>query len=619
NDGAWVDVEGPKELLQHFRDRLRAEAPPPCSIHQMDATWEAAIGRTNFEIAESDRNALTTALILPDLATCPDCLRDIRDPKDRRYRYPFTTCTHCGPRFSILESLPYDRERTVMRRFPLCAACREEYEAPGNRRFHAEPIACPSCGPHLTCRSADGSWLGEREDALGMAVAALRDGRIVAVKGLGGYQLLVRADSDVAVQRLRERKQREAKPLALMCPDIQTVGALAVLSETERRLLESPAAPIVLLERTPNSHTRIAESVAPGNPWLGLMLPTTPLHHLLLADLNQVVVATSGNPSEEPLCTDDADARQRLRFIADVFLEHNRDIARPVDDSVTRVLLDTEQVLRRARGYAPLPVSVTTPTTEPGLMPTVLAVGAQLKNSVAVSRGNEIFLSQHVGDLESARTCESFHNIIRDMTAWLNARAAVAAADLHPDYFSTQHAQSLGVTLSKIPHHEAHALSCLVDHGLPPPVLALVWDGTGLGPDGTLWGGDFLEITETECRRRATFRSFPLPGGDAASRDTRRCALGVLHEAALLDAPGAHAFLTNTFDTAETSRLRALLAGGIRSPKTSSVGRLFDAIASLLGLAHSSRFEGEAAMRLEGEAWYARPPIPPLRSTIPAE
>ncbi|MBL9136578.1 MAG: carbamoyltransferase HypF [Verrucomicrobiales bacterium] len=605
HDGAWVVVEGPPQVLGEFCHRLRTEAPPPCHIHRIETSSEVPVGESTFAIAQSESQAPSTALILPDLATCPDCLREILDPTDRRYRYPFTTCTHCGPRYSIIESLPYDRERTVMRKFPLCDACRDEYQAPGDRRFHAEPIACPDCGPQLSFHSAEGSPLATREQAMALAVGALRDGAIVAVKGLGGYQLLVRADSDAAVRRLRSRKHREAKPLALMCPDLAAAATIARISPTERRLLLSPAAPIVLLERLPTPDVPVARSVAPDNPWLGVMLPTTPLHHLLLTDLGLIVVATSGNPSEEPLCTENLEAQLRLRSIADFFLHHDRPIARPLDDSVARVLLDTDQVLRRARGYAPLPLWVAS-TTDGGRTPSILALGAQLKSTVAVSRGDQFFLSPHIGDLESAVTCETFRNTVQDLTRWLEVRPAVAAIDLHPDYFSSQFAATLGVPVSSIPHHEAHALSGLLDHGLRPPVLALVWDGTGLGPDGTLWGGDFLEITDSDCRRRASFRYFPLPGGDAASRDTRRCALGVLHEAGLLESAHAAAFLERVFEARERIPLRIALTGKVHAPQTTSVGRLFDAVASLLHLTQTSRFEGEAAMQLENAAWQAR-------------
>ncbi|MCC7376817.1 MAG: carbamoyltransferase HypF [Verrucomicrobiales bacterium] len=606
-EGAFIEVEGLPAPLLVFKQRLVDQAPPPCTIIHLEAMWIPARGQRNFEIAPSATADRKTALILPDLATCPECVREIRDPANRRYRYPFTNCTVCGPRYSIIEAVPYDRERTVMRRFQLCAQCRVEYESPDSRRFHAEPIACPSCGPKLAFQTIDGTLLAICDEALILAVRALREGRIVAVKGLGGYQLLVRADQDAAVERLRVRKHREAKPLALMCPSLETAGRFVRISAEERRLLLSPASPIVLLERLSAESPAVAPSVAPENPWLGIMLPTTPLHHLLLTDLDLTVVATSGNPSEEPLCTDDEDARQRLGGIADFFLLHDRPIARPVDDSVARILLGTEQILRRARGYAPLPLSLpSTPTSMASATSEVLGLGAHLKSAIAYARGDDVFLSQHVGDLESARTCVTFERTVADLGQLLEIQPGLVVADLHPDYYSSQRAASFSRTIISVPHHEAHALSCLADHRLAPPALAIVWDGTGLGPDGTLWGGDFLEITETQCLRRASFRAFPLPGGDEASRDARRSAVGALHEAGLIDTETSRRFLKRVFAPSELGLMRAAVARNINSPRTSSVGRLFDAVAALIGLPHLSRFEGEAAMRLEWTAWSER-------------
>ncbi len=607
-DGARIEAQGPEGALAEFRTRLHGDAPPHCRIWHVEETWiPPQPAPLEFEILTSSLDGPRHGLPLPDLATCPDCLAEILDPRNRRFRYPFTNCTACGPRFSIIEALPYDRSRTVMRGFPLCADCRAEYADPSNRRFHAEPMACAACGPRLAYESADGRTLAVGDEALAGAVDAIRAHGIVALKGLGGFQLIVRADSPDAVARLRERKGREAKPFALMVPALDHARALCEVEASEERLLASSAAPIVLLRRREPAHRAVASEVAPGNPFLGLMLPSTPLHHLLLADLALPVVATSGNRSDEPLCFDNAEARERLRGLADGFLLHDRPIARPVDDSVARVVLDQEQVLRRARGYAPLPISCTFPPPTAGSrQPTLLAVGGHLKNAIAVLRENQAFLGPHLGDLESLATAEAFERALVDLPRLLDAPPDAIVADLHPDYLSSQRAERFGLPLIRVPHHEAHAWACLGDNGLRPPVLAFSWDGTGLGPDRTLWGGEALELTDTGCHRRAWFRPFPLPGGDAASRDIRRSLLGVLHEARLLDSKFIGPCLARLFGPAEIGSFRAVLLHERHAPRTSSVGRLFDAIAALLGIADRSRYEGEAAQRLEWAALSAR-------------
>lgn len=604
--GVWIEVEGPAVALDRFRDRLRTDRPAPSAIHHVEETVLAPSGHVGFRIESTASTGPTTALVLPDLAPCPECRRELFDPRNRRFRHPFANCTHCGPRYSILLGLPYDRARTTLQGFPLCAECTREFGDPSDRRFHAQPIACPRCGPRLAFHSGTGAPEARDDDALARAVAALRNGRIVALKGVGGFQLLVRADSDEAVQRLRLRKLREAKPLALMCDSVETARRWVSISPAEARLLESAAAPIVLLDRLPDPRFPLAPSIAPDHPCLGFMLPSSPLHHLLLADLALPVVATSGNPGDEPLCTDEVEARHRLREIADAFLVHDRPIARPVDDSLARVLLGTEQILRRARGYAPLPLPLPPlpATRDPGPRPApdVLAVGAHLKAAIAVTRGDLCFLGPHLGDLESAATAAAFVRSCADLPRLLDARPAQVATDLHPDYFSTQHATELGLPAVGIPHHEAHAWSGVVDNDLPLPVLAFSWDGIGLGPDRTGWGGEGLELTARGCRRRIRLRPFPLPGGDTAARDGRRCALGLLHEAGLLSHPRAADWMAAAFPASQIASLRALLPHEALSPRTSSMGRLFDATAALLGLRHHSRYEGEAAAAVEWAA-----------------
>lgn len=600
--GAQIEVEGRRAAIGEFLARLTAEPPSACRILHLETVWLAPRGPSGFQILPSATDGASGALILPDLAMCADCQRELHDPADRRHRYPFINCTQCGPRYSILRALPYDRARTTMRGFALCPDCRRDYEDPANRRFHAEPIACPRCGPQLALWDPQGKTLDQGDAALRSAVEALREGRIVALKGLGGFQLLVRADLDSPVTELRRRKRREAKPLAVMCRSIDRVRLFCEVSTDEERLLTSSAAPIVLLSRRNPETASLAASVAPDNPWLGVMLPYTPLHDLLLTALDLPLVATSGNLSDEPLCIDEREALQRLGGVADLFLVHDRPIVRPVDDSVARVLLGTTQVLRRARGYAPLPTPLPSIAGRSG---PVLAVGAHLKNTLAIARDGEVFLSQHLGDLETARAAEVFDQTLENLPRLLDVVPESIAMDLHPDYLATQRAGVLPGRHFAIPHHEAHAWACLADNELPLPALALSWDGTGLGPDGTIWGGEFLELTASDCRRRAWMRPFHLPGGDRAARDPRRSALGLLHAAGLLESPAGSRYLADVFTGTERSVLRTLLSAGHQAPRTSSLGRLFDALASLLRVTHASRYEGEAAQRLEWVAWRA--------------
>jgi hydrogenase maturation protein HypF len=628
--GVFIEVEGGRVELERFLLRIEAERPPRSFIQSLEATWFDPVGYAGFEIRASVAGGEKTALVLPDIATCPDCLREVFDPANRRYRYPFTNCTHCGPRFSIIEALPYDRASTSMKGFTMCVRCQSEYEDPANRRFHAQPNACPDCGPQVELWDRQGTVLAMGEGALDEAAKVIRVGRIVAVKGLGGFQLLVAARDEESVRRLRERKHREEKPLALMVGSMEAIRALCEVSPVEERLLRSPEAPVVLLRRNLNNPARLAGAVAPGNPNLGVMLPYTPLHHLLMTQVGEPVVATSGNLSDEPICTDERDALECLGGIADVFLVHNRPIVRHVDDSIVRVLMGRELVLRRARGFAPLPVLLRMPLAEatPGSDPVVLAVGAHLKNTIALKAGEQVFLSQHIGDLETDRAYEAFERVIADLERLYAVRPAVVAADAHPDYLSTQFARSLagqgaapavsqaGLARSQdatvgqasggrprlitVQHHVAHVLSCMAENELEPPVLGVSWDGTGYGLDGTVWGGEFFLVTDTGWGRVAHLRPFRLPGGDRAVKEPRRTALGLLHELwgeaafARTDLPPLGAFTV-----AELGQLRTMLERQLNSPLTSSAGRLFDAVAALIGLRQVTRFEGQSAMELE--------------------
>ena len=666
--GVFLEVEGRRADAEQFLLRLETEKPPRSSIQSLESSWLDPAGYTYFEIRKSRNNGSRTAIVLPDIATCPDCLREIFDPANRRHLYPFTNCTNCGPRFSIIESLPYDRANTSMKEFAMCPECQAEYNNPDDRRFHAQPNACPKCGPHLEFwrsgvrqSAADPLYSGNQprcaergHEALVVAADAIRHGQIVALKGIGGFQLIVDARNEEAVLRLRERKQREEKPFALMFSSMESVKADCEVSSLEERLLRSPEAPIVLLRRLSTLNSQLSTAVAPRNPNLGVMLPCSPLHHLLMSEIGVHVVATSGNLSDEPICIDEREALERLAGIADVFLVHNRPIVRPVDDSVVRVMLDREMVLRRARGYAPLPIQIKNvgaevtrlapelktkdselkTQSEPphvGACKSILAVGAHFKNAVALSVGPQIFVSQHIGDLETVQSYDAFVRVIGDFQRLYDSRPEVIAMDAHPDYLSTKfardfvaqaslHAGSYGIPAASlgaelgcsanpqagsrryvsVQHHLAHVFACMAENDIEPPLLGVAWDGTGYGLDGTVWGGEFFHITETSSNRVAHFRQFRLPGGDKAVKDPRRSAIGLLYE---IFAEGVFEKTdlapVSAFSESELAALKAMLKGNVNSPLTSSVGRLFDAVAALTGLRQQIRFEGQAAMELE--------------------
>ncbi|MBD3256873.1 carbamoyltransferase HypF, partial [candidate division GN15 bacterium] len=579
--GVAIDIQGPPDAVAQFVDRLHSDKPAVCSITGIQSEELPLSGATGFEIASSGESGKMRALILPDLALCEDCRREMFDPADRRYRYPFINCTNCGPRYSIITGLPYDRPSTAMAGFDMCDACRAEYQDPANRRFHAQPIACPDCGPHVAFWGCDGAVLADRDEALSLAGDAISDGRIVGVKGLGGFHLMVDATNKDAVARLRKRKHRDAKPLAVMFPSLDTLGQCCRVSEAEAKLVTSVISPIVLAKKLAKKlpNTDVADNVAPDNPYLGAMLPYTPLHVLLLQAVGKPVVATSGNMSEEPICIDEREVLRRLGNIADCYLVHNRPIARHVDDSVVRLTREGVMVLRRARGYAPLPIQ----TAES--LPSVLAVGGHMKNTIAVSVGGDVFLSQHIGDLETVEALSALRQTIDDLPRLYDATPGTVACDMHPDYASTQLAQRSGGQVTAVQHHYAHVLSCMAEHHLEPPVLGVSWDGTGYGPDGTVWGGEFLQINEDGYRRVARVRPFRLPGGEAAVREPRRSALGLLHE--VCDGQfNAHLALPpmTSFAADERTLLQQTLVRQINSPQTSSVGRLFDGVAALLGL-----------------------------------
>ncbi len=590
--GVMIEAEAEPPQLDHFLTQIEAQKPPHSIIQHIAVELIPATGEPRFEIRQSSAAGARSTIILPDLATCPDCLREIFDPTNRRYRYPFTNCTHCGPRYSIIQRLPYDRPHTTMAGFIMCEECRAEYENPLDRRFHAQPNACPHCGPQISLWDRMGTVSATHDEALLAATAAIRRGEIVALKGIGGFQLLVDARDPNAVTRLRERKQRPDKPFAVMIPTLEQVRMLCEVGEMEEGLLTSSEAPIVLLHRL--AHDALCDEIAPKNPNLGVMLPYTPLHHLLMAELGFPIVATSGNLSGEPICTDEHEALARLKGIADCFLIHDRPIARPVDDSVMRVMAGTACTLRRARGYAPLPVTL------PTALPMTIATGAHLKNTVAVSVGQQAVLSQHIGDLDTAEAVATFRHVLDDLQGLYEQPPAVIACDLHPDYRSTLLAQELAqqanIPLIRVQHHYAHVLACMVEHRLTAPVLGIAWDGTGYGTDGTIWGGEFLYITEESFERSAYLRPFRLLGGEQAIREPRRTALSMLFELYGDDLPDVASL---GFSPAELTILKAALRKGLNAPLTSSMGRLFDGVAALLGLCQRANFEGQAAMALE--------------------
>lgn len=589
SQGVMIEVEGSTAQLDSFIMRLQTELPPHAAIYQLD--WQAMplLGERQFEIHHSHDSGSKTAIVLPDLATCPECLQEIFDPSNRRYRYPFTNCTHCGPRFTIVQGLPYDRPLTTMRIFEMCEECRAEYENPLDRRFHAQPNACPNCGPQLALWDKTGTILATRDDALLATAEAIRQGKILAVKGIGGFHLMVDARNEEAVAQLRKRKHRGEKPLALMYPSIERAKAECEVSDAEEKLLISAEAPIVLLRRLDSD---IATNIAPGNPYLGVMLPYAPLHHLLMHELDFPVVATSGNLSDEPICIDEYEALERLCEIADLFLVHNRPIARHVDDSIVRVAAGRALVLRRARGYAPLPVEL------PKCTSTLIATGGHLKNTAAVTSGKWAFVSQHIGDMDTVQAYDAYQRVIHDFQQLYDLTPSAVVCDLHPDYRSTQYAEASGVPIIRVQHHYAHVLACMAENHLSAPVLGVSWDGTGFGTDDTIWGGEFLLINDKSYDRVAHLANFRLPGGEQAVKEPRRSALGLLYAVYGEDIPQDLPPI-QSFTKSELEVLKATLRQGINAPLTCSVGRLFDAVAALIGLRQRTNFEGQAAMDME--------------------
>ncbi|WP_424887069.1 carbamoyltransferase HypF [Streptomyces sp. XH2] len=613
NAGGRVEliVAGPPPAVQALAERLRTEAPPLADIRCL-AVAELSVPPpppgSGFTVRASSRTRggrPGTGEVPSDVATCEACLRELFDPADRRYRYPFVNCTDCGPRATVIADLPYDRERTVMRCFPLCAACAAEYADPGDRRFHAEPVACPDCGPRL-------EWAGlTGEPALRAAESVVAGGGIVAVKGLGGFQLVCDATDGRAVDRLRARKQRPAKPFAVMTTDLAAARHLARLSPAGQAALASPSAPVVLAPALRGAG--IARAVHPGTDLIGVFLPTTPLHHLLLRDLGRPLVVTSGNRSGEPLATDEPSAREALAGVADGFLCHDRPIRARYDDSVVRPVGRTVLTVRRARGLAPAPLAIPVAASRP-----VVAAGAQLKHTFALAEGAGAVLGPHTGDLEDALTLDAFEAAYADFVRLTGIEPRVVAHDLHPGYLSTRWARSRPAERRiAVQHHHAHVAACAAEHGLDGPFLGVAYDGLGLGDDGTLWGGEILVADLVRYRRAGRFATAPLPGGAAAVRRPARMALGYLYGAEALGGPGVPPSLTASFvrrlPQEETRVVRTMVERGVNCPRASSAGRLFDAAAALLRLCDDATYEGQAAVALETAAGHERAEALPWR------
>ena len=605
NDGRGVTIEafGDSVALSRFLERIRAERPPASGFDELACERIAAEPVDEFLIADSEApGAAEPRVSIPaDLATCPECLAEVRDPANRRYRYPFTNCTNCGPRFTIARGVPYDRALTTMAPFALCAECRREYEEPADRRFHAEPNACPACGPHLSLLAvgppaAPAGAIAERDAALVAAARAIADGQIVALKGIGGFHLACDARSEQAVARLRERKHREEKPLAVMPRDLAEAELLAILSEPERALLASAERPIVLVRRRDGNG--LAPEIAPDTPLVGLLLPYSPLHHLLLEEAGRPLVMTSGNLSDEPIAFRNEEAVARLSGIADLLLVHDREIATRADDSVARVVLGRPVLLRRARGYAPRGLRTKRPFARP-----TLACGALLKATFCLGLSDAAYLGPHIGDLENLATLESFEGSVARLERFLRTTPELLAHDLHPEFVSTRYAleraRAEGIPAIAVQHHHAHAAAAMAEHGLEGPVFALAWDGTGLGDDGTPWGGELLLATYDGYQRLATFRPIALAGGDKAIREPWRIALAALDDA-FGGAPPLEALpLFRSVKPADVTVVRQMIAQGFNTPRAHGAGRAFDAVGALALSRPLAHYEGQVAMALD--------------------
>lgn len=604
--GAFIEVEGTAENLAIFMQRLKTELPPAALISEMSSTEIPVRGEKSFFIKSSIYEGEQSAEILPDISICDDCLRELFDRNDRRYRYPFINCTNCGPRYSIIRGVPYDRVNTTMSVFKMCPDCRREYENPLNRRFHAQPNACPVCGPKVWLINSKGKAI--EGDPIKKCVEQLKEGKIIAIKGIGGFHLACRADDDRAVSNLRERKGREAKPLALMAGSLEEIAELVEMDDASHKELESPIRPIVLMKKLPSA--KISKHVAPENDCFGVMLPYSPLHYLIFAEKPGALVMTSGNPSEEPLSAENDEAITRLSSIADAFLLHNRDIEHRLDDSVAKVFSYSEKngetkyqiiPLRRARGYVPAKIKVPLDSPE-----TVLAVGGELKSVICLLKGNNAVLSEHLGELENPAAYRNFIRAIESLKNLLKLEPSVVGYDMHPGYSSTRYAQKLYMKKTAIQHHHAHIAGCAAENGISGRVIGIACDGTGYGADGTIWGCEVLTCDEISFERSAYLLPYPLLGGDYAARETWRPAAGLLYKAFGKEWESYGEFAFQRVDKNLRQIARRRLDSGKNVVMTSSLGRLFDAVSFLLAICDTNRYEAEAAMSLEALAGEAK-------------
>ncbi len=588
--GVILEVEGEKEKLEEFLLRIQKEKPPVAKIFSMESKFLEPIGYRDFKIEKSKKENEVSVAVLPDLSTCQDCLKELFDRTDRRFRYPFINCTNCGPRFTIIESLPYDRKNTTMKEFNMCPECLKEYENPLDRRFHAQPNACPACGPWLYFIDKTGKKIAEKEEAFRLTVEMIKEGEIVAVKGLGGFHLICDATNEKAVRELRRRKHREEKPFAVMFKDILHVRRYAYISPLEERALTSVESPIVILNKKPN--TDLAPSVSPENSTVGAFLPYTPLHHLLTAELNFPIVATSCNLTDEPIAKDDKDLENLIGKVADGVLSHNRKIARRCDDSVVRVFAGAQIPIRRSRGFAPLPILLPFKLNRK-----VLATGPFMKNTVAVAKENKVFLSQHIGDIDNPKAEEFFKETVFDMLNLFEVEPDIVVVDAHPGYYPTKFAiETFGKRVKKVFHHHAHIVACMAENEvkLGEKVIGIAFDGTGYGTDGTIWGGEFLLASYTKFLRLYHLKQFRLPGGDKAVKEPYRVAVSLLTEAGI---PPETAL--EGIDGKKLTFIEQMLTKGINAPLSSSMGRLFDGVAAILGIRQFVSYHAQAAILLE--------------------
>lgn len=594
-EGVSVEAEGEKEKLDEFLVRIEKEKPDIAKIYSLQHAFLEETGADSFEIRSSDDSGERRVAVLPDVAVCDECMHEVTDPRDRRFMYPFTNCTNCGPRYSIIQALPYDRRNTSMKSFEMCPDCKREYSLASFRRFHAQPNACHECGPWISLHDCDGQLSCEKSNAIEKATNLIRKGYIIAVKGIGGYHLVCDAENDEAVRRLRQKKHREEKPMAVMFPDLESAMKEAVISPLEARAITSIERPIVIVSKKETS--TLAPSVCPDNSTVGVFLPYTPLHHMILRKLKKPVIATSANVTDDPIAKDEPDAFARLSKIADYFLTHNRDIVRRCDDSVVRVMSGRQVPVRRSRGFAPLPLHVPFQFSKP-----VLALGPFMNNTIAAGVENKVYLSQHIGDLDTPLTIEFYEETIKDFLRLLEVKPEIVVSDLHPGYYSTKYGEGhCSGKLVRVQHHFAHILSCMTDNSVPDQteVIGFAFDGTGYGTDKTVWGSEVCIASYRGFRRAYHLRPFRLPGGERSVREPCRTALSLLYETFGDEAMN---ITHNPLSARERAFLMEMMKKDVNSPETTSMGRLFDAVASLINVRQKISYHAQAAIDFEQAA-----------------